>query len=112
MTTTPAPVEAIEAVGYENADGALYGYANHKAFTGNPCSIPVRIIREGDYQAMVNALTASERYAAQVRTVVEAHCADLAKCATTFREQGMTQTADQTCLAIYELRELLDKEPK
>jgi hypothetical protein len=58
------------------------------------------------------ALTARDQYAAQVRKVLEAHCLDLTECAKTFREAGMTPTADQTCLVVYELRELLEKEPK
>jgi hypothetical protein len=58
------------------------------------------------------ALAARDEYAAQVRTVLEAHCADLTECAKKFREAGMALTANQTCLAVYELRELLEKEPK
>lgn len=53
--------ETVEAVGYEHDDGTLYGYANHVDFKGNPGGIPVRIMRESDYQALRSQLTASEK---------------------------------------------------
>ena len=52
--------ETVQAIGYENDDGTLYGYANHKSFEGNPCGIQVRIIRESDYQEMKLAATARD----------------------------------------------------
>jgi hypothetical protein len=50
-----AEIETVEAVSYENADGTLYGYANHKDWAGNPGTVLVRFMRERDYQALTAA---------------------------------------------------------
>lgn len=65
--TTPAPVETVKAVSYENADGTLYGYANHKDWKGNPGAVPVRFMRERDYKAMRSTLAAAQDEAASYR---------------------------------------------
>lgn len=80
--TTPIDIspEAVEAVGYENYNGTLYGYANHKNYADNPGAIPVRIIREADYQALRLQLTASEKRVAELEPGAECWAA-LSACA-------------------------------
>jgi hypothetical protein len=61
MTThAPVDIETVEATGYENDDGTLYGYANHRIYERNPGAVPVRIVRERDWQAIRQQLTARD----------------------------------------------------
>lgn len=69
LTTEPS-IETVEAVSYENEDGTLYGYANHKDWAGNPGAVPVRFMRERDYEALRSALTAEAEHAGRMEAAI------------------------------------------
>lgn len=56
--------------------------------------------------------TARAEHTAEVRKVVEDHCADLSRCVVIFAENNMLPTARQMKLAKDELEAVLAKEPK
>lgn len=62
--------------------------------------------------ALRSALTARVEHAAEVRKVVEDHCADLQKCVGLFALVKMDTTAIEMQRAIQELTAVLEKEPK